>query len=1284
MKDSLLWLAKKTGYVVAAIIIFAAFLVTLGVIITPVLNSHRSDFEKIASTYLQSPVTIKSVHVGWYKYQPEISLHEVTIFQKNTTEPALQVKRVHLFFSVPKSVWHWQPVLDGVMASGAEITIHQTATGEYSVQGFPAIGGLSNQPYQGETRFADMMGWLSTQSRLILRDIDLHYTGFHQQQRFVTLQSLSLANSGSNHVILGKAILHQDLPTELNLAVEWTGDVTSIPSIKAKIYLYVSGLSLPQWAKDYTFDGWSIRNGVGSAKIWMTWHDGMIRKVQSSFQVYGVDLYSAVDKSIHKINRLSGNVGWKRNAEGQVIAGEDIFIDLPGHLWPATGFYIALAPDASGTLMPRALNLGYLDLSDVQSFLYASSPILPESISKTLRALQLDGDIENLAITFAGPWNDINHISLAASFAHLSAASWQSIPGFENLSGQLKWSGLKGDLVLQTSNALLHYDALFASPLPLEQLSGNVQISQNENKAWIINLPGLHLLNNDLAINLTGSLTLPTTGSPVANLAASMVMPKANHVSHYLPAKIMDKDLVNWLNAAFLSGDIQSAKAELIGPLADFPFDKGNGKFSVAGIVNNIDFRFAPDWPIMAKTHAKILYTGRKMTIDVDRAFMMDMPVNDVHGVIPYFGDAAPQILTVQSGAMKADFAQAMHYVHGSPLEQVIGKMFADVEMHGPLTLMLGLTIPLSKPDQTQVSGDINFTNTTMNLVPWGLQINDLHGALHFTEKDTSAQKIEGILFGQPLTFSLKTIDKSKDASIVRASLATHLTVNDLVQWLKLPASDAVKGGADVSGDLDLSTKAPLELHLKSNLVGIELKLPDQFSKKAETATVFNADIIAQEKQPLKLKLEYAQQLAAALMLDRKGEKLGLTAANLHIGKGDAAWPSASGLFITGDIPELDWAKIKDQMSGASSSTFSDLPLQKIDIKVGKFNILGQLLTQARLQVTPNKNIWSVDIASEQAVGKLSAPMNITRQSTVTAQFEKLELKAAAPQQEKLVIDPKTLPTIAFTAENFEYDGMRLGRVNLQAVPMKSGLSLAKLAVTSWRMDLNATGTWEQVGSKQLSRLQGAASSEHVSDLLSSLGINAHNFVSNKGSFKFDLSWRDAPYSPQLSSMNGSASLDLDRGRIVDVGEASGAKMDFGRMLSVFSLQTIPRRLMFDFSDVFSKGYSFDSFRGDFRLEDGDAYTNNMQIEGPVAGIHIVGSIGLADKDYDLTLSITPHVTSSIPVAAGLLTMNPLVGLGAFAVNTMIGSGVSKVTTYYYNVTGPWNNPRWKTVSPAS
>lgn len=343
-----------------------------------------------------------------------------------------------------------------------------------------------------------------------------------------------------------------------------------------------------------------------------------------------------------------------------------------------------------------------------------------------------------------------------------------------------------------------------------------------------------------------------------------------------------------------------------------------------------------------------------------------------------------------------------------------------------------------------------------------------------------------------------------------------------------------------------------------------------------------------------------------------------------------------------------------------------------------KLQLGDAMLNQVRVQATPQDKNWNVIVNSDEIAGNLTVPTSITRQSLITAQLDKINLHTQSGANKKAsLFDVKTLPSISLLANNVAVNDMQLGQITFKAKPSSSGLAIQSLRINSNRLDLNSSGEWTQAGT----HLRGSGISSNVSGLLKNLGLSVNNFVASKGNLEFDLNWSGPPYAPALADLSGRATLDLGEGRIVDIGRENGAKMDLGRMLSIFSLQTIPRRLTLDFSDIFQKGYSFDYVKGSFDINAGDLRTTNLRFDGPVARIDINGRIGLKNKDYNFILGVTPHVTSSIPIAATLLTGNPLIGLGAFAVNAVIGSQVSKVTSNYYSVTGPWDNPVWKSAN---
>jgi uncharacterized protein YhdP len=136
-----------------------------------------------------------------------------------------------------------------------------------------------------------------------------------------------------------------------------------------------------------------------------------------------------------------------------------------------------------------------------------------------------------------------------------------------------------------------------------------------------------------------------------------------------------------------------------------------------------------------------------------------------------------------------------------------------------------------------------------------------------------------------------------------------------------------------------------------------------------------------------------------------------------------------------------------------------------------------------------------------------------------------------------------------------------------------------------------------------------------------------------------------------------------------------------GRLFGMLSLQTLPRRLFLDFSDVFSKGFGFDQIKGTFTIDEGNAYTKDLKLDGPAAKISIKGRVGLADQDYDQLVTVTPKVSESLPVI-GALTSTPQIGAVILFFQKLFQPGIEEATKNQYTITGNWNDPKIKKVKP--
>ena len=92
----------------------------------------------------------------------------------------------------------------------------------------------------------------------------------------------------------------------------------------------------------------------------------------------------------------------------------------------------------------------------------------------------------------------------------------------------------------------------------------------------------------------------------------------------------------------------------------------------------------------------------------------------------------------------------------------------------------------------------------------------------------------------------------------------------------------------------------------------------------------------------------------------------------------------------------------------------------------------------------------------------------------------------------------------------------------------------------------------------------------------------------------------------------------------VESGQFLKADPGIAKLLGVLSLQSLPRRLTLDFRDVFSEGFAFDFIRGDVKIAQGIAATNNLQMKGVNAAVLMDGRADIARETQDIRVVVVP------------------------------------------------------------
>jgi uncharacterized protein YhdP len=523
------------------------------------------------------------------------------------------------------------------------------------------------------------------------------------------------------------------------------------------------------------------------------------------------------------------------------------------------------------------------------------------------------------------------------------------------------------------------------------------------------------------------------------------------------------------------------------------------------------------------------------------------------------------------------------------------------------------------------------------------------------------------------------------------------------------------------------------DLHgVKINFPLLLTKDASSTTKHFNTYFVFTDDF-----DKMEISIRYEDKISAALAFASSKDNMKFTKGMLRLGDSIAAKvPATTGLSIAGKLDKVEWGewqkylfapeqqatttaataaakerkeretatevrqgridmaqiKIKEiskigsekleKIKGGNGnngkqaeSPFSLDIINDVDVVIGRFHGFGQELAALRLVVKSTDDAWLVNLQNQRVSGRLSIPYESSLTKPIIADFQKLYLVEAPEKavQSKVLMSPRGLPAFVVAINDLHYGEKFLGRLELEAVPMTTGIKISKLKNYSSYWTFEAIGQWAQVDGEIQTTLQGKCESRNVGAALKQLKYT-DNLDRGVGAANFNISWDGAFYSPDVATMDGDISLVARNGRIINLDSDTEAKMGIGKLLTIIGLQTLPRRLILDFSDLTKKGFTFDTLKGTLKLVDGNGFTKDVELNGPVGQVKLDGRIGFAKKNYDMQMSVVPRVTSSLPFILGALT-GPVVALPALAAEKVIGAHVSKIAARKYKIKGTWTKP---------
>jgi uncharacterized protein (TIGR02099 family) len=1255
-------------YTFAIVLVVVAALFGAVRLLLPFAGQYNTEIEARVSAYLGQPVEIRSLDAEWRGWGPSLVLQDVSLLDAEDRQPILRLEKTRLGLDLLASLRQSKPVFSRITLVGAKLVLSRDAEGRI------AVAGLAEQQGDDNETMGATADWLLAQGELRLENSEITWQDETSQGKplHFSAVNISLRNVGQRHLLDVSINLPKILGRALSLHIDMEGDPLLSKGRRTRIYLVGEEVRLAELFAAQSVGKVAATVDKAGFQIWGLWQDGKLQSLHGDIDAQGIGLGAAAGGGEPLLlSQLAGHFRWQRETRGWRFDGDDVVLERKGHLWmPST---LSLGYAVNEAVPEIQIAASYLQLEDVAE-LMSLFAVGGEAIQAPLRALTPRGEVHDAQVRWqGGPDRDL--ASSFQAYARLRGASvnaWRSVPAADRVDGQLWVDADGGQVVLERAAVTLDFPKLFRWPLPVDDLRGQLDW-RIAGEGWQV--AGRNLIASNADIRARASLDIVRendVASPFMSLVVNFEDGDGSQVARYLPTGIMSTKVVDWLDEAIVSARIDSGGAIFHGRLRDFPFDRGNGRFEVSFGVHDASLNYVRGWPPLTNIDAQVQFLGRGMAVDAQRGRIFSNEVQWAQVRIPDM-TVKPLRLGVEGEVQGLTQEKLDYLVAAPPLHEAFGQYLEDMSAEGDSLLHLDLDLPIGSDERAQVQGWVTMQDNALSIPPLGKVLDKVEGRLRFFQDGLEAEEIRADLLGQASHLTIVT-DAVAAQRKVRIQAKGMYSAEELAARY-LPGIQPLLSGL---GDWDVMFEIPVgeaeagprtaTLLAVTDLKGIEARLPPPFNKASDDAAGLGLRVDFHPQQAPILRLDYAGFIEGIFELGAEATA-GVKRGEIRLSGGTVKLPEAPGLRLVGWLDTVsldDWRSFLPGEAGVAQAVGDEAPfLHSADVALRRLEAYGQQLQDVQLKLEHQDGHWQGEVQSRELKGEFKVPSNLAR-NALEARLDFWQLNE--PKLAEGSVDPREVPAMHLQVGDFRYKDRQFGSLKIDTTKVANGLRIEQLILKPRSTTITANGGWYVGGGgKQNSNIKMHVTSRNIGKTLTALGY-VGGIDEGKGTLNLDLQWPGSFADASAQNIQGSLNMDLSDGQLLDVEPGAG------RMFGMLSIQTLPRRLLLDFSDVFKKGFGFDRIEGDFRIEGGDAYTNNLFMKGPAATVEIAGRVGLATQDYDQLVTVTPHVAESLPLL-GALTAAPQVGAAILFVQKLFKPQIDDVARNQYTITGPWNEP---------
>ncbi len=1224
-----LWI--KIRGLLALVIVLAGLAVGLLSLLLPFETLYQDRLEKFLAKQWGLAVDVDEIDGSWRGYGPYFELSNL----KLTGKQSVQLESADLSINV------YQLLIPGGR-TGIDLSINKA---ELDMIRSDQGASITINDDDDEARFTEMLDRVLTTGSLRVDEMTLNLADESGEVLLAGLKADVLLEQDQSHRALQLIIRNED--NDQSVEVLSKGLRTESLTRDAQWYIKFDQFELSNIKDLVTNIG--LRKGQLKGQldgeIWLTAQAGYIQTMTGQLNWLNAD------------EAFSFGVKLKHQGEAKSwLANISVYDIVKGQThWP--DFNIGLQRESSLSQI-KSTQVPLVWALQVVSDLGLSQAVNTQQLN------QISGNIDLFELNL-----ERHNESANSGFLKFSEFGLQNDKfNFTGLSGELEFNDSAGQMLLDSGAGTLAVPDMFRGLLGWNNMNAQMTLD------WSTPKPKLAVNNLWCAcgdFNLQAWSDFRHEQEKELILSSQVTAVDVTSLWKYWPHNVWKPKTLAWLDNGLLAGQVKRGFVFVHVDMVPQAFKTERAVFNSRAYTEGIDNLFHPQWPVVNNINSVAEFDHDSANVTVVSADTLGIQVNQAQVDLDSFDSG---IIAVDMKAQSKD-NQILDYIRKSPLVKNI-ELNEFIRVGGQQKIDLDFDVSV-KPEVKQAfepQGQVVFNQGQFFTEHFA--IDQINGPVELDGYQLLMQDLPAQLNDAAVNLNGKIITKSETGVVIDVNLKGPLGADYLLGLIdqQLPITGQSDWNINIQNQQD-----NLMMTATSELSGVAINLPAPLEKTADEdkSLEIKCNIPCNNTS---VEINYNNEIKSTIHAE---------AGRYHLSKlqfiqavEDPSVETSIDAF-GGHIQLLDldqWLALVAQKSNPGTNAELEkpehaLPVSEVNLQINELVFMSRTFTDMSLNIKREPNSYHIQVDSEAIKGQLVIDDDV-KQKGIVAEFDHLNWIDAdvIDTQHKDDKESAEIPDIHLWVGQFSYSAVPLGELRMEMRNVADGIKVDQLSIKSELAEINVSGSWNKgEGALGYSAFNVVMFSEKIADFLHTMGFNAP--ITNAQTLvEMKAQWSGLPSQFNMATIDGALDIKIGQGQVLDQDPG------FGRVLGLFNLTNLPRRLILDFRDVLSDGLLFSSMEGHFEIKSGVANTQDFLIKASSAKIHIEGDVGFADQSYAQIITVRPQIGKTFPTI-GAIAGGPVGAAAGFLVQGLFDKQLKNKNEIIYQVTGTWDDPLIELIS---